>query len=259
MFSSTTQCIALTKKGTQCKNKPIKGSQHCQNHQLASNESISNESISNESISTQKLPIASKQPIMKKVIVAKSSPQQETIPEPPKPSSESISQPKPTPEPISQPKPTSEPISQPKPTSEPISQPKPTPEPISQPKSSDPFEGGYDPIIDRISYSPGHKFKDITLISDDDGDNWPHLTSEDLDKQVFPGQQVSFKYPYIDAEDDEEALAGFWYTFTTGTTLREVLAPLVIWGLSFETDACMFFEGFSRSSSNAPWEPHWGS
>jgi len=236
MSAPTTQCIALTKKGTQCKNKPIKGSQHCQNHQ-----SDSNVPISNVPTSAQKLPIVSKQPIMKKVIVAKSVPQQDTIPEPPKP--------------------TSEPITQPKPTSEPIIQPKPTSEPIHQHEtiSSDPFEGGYDSIIDRISYSPGNKFKDITLISDDDGDNWPHLTSEDLDKQVFPGQQVSFKYPYIDAEDEEEALAGFWYTFTTGTTLREVLAPLVIWGLSFETDASMFFEGFSRASPDAPWEPHWGS
>jgi hypothetical protein len=137
------------------------------------------------------------------------------------------------------------------------------PNPVPPKALEDPFVNGYHHLIDQLSYSPGRILSDIKVIPDDfdDDDDWPSLTKEQLATQVFPGKQVTFEYQYAQAEqfETEEPLSGTTFRVTTGTTLKEVLMPLVVWGFSFKTDACMFFEGFSKASQDGPWECSWGS
>ena len=266
---SSEKCTAITNRGSPCQKKPVKGSQRCGTHQLK------------PTIATQTIPLVTKSiPIVTKSIpiVTKSIPlSNKSIPltQIPTTTVEATT----TVEVIHNT--TVEAIAI---TNQTISVKETTVETdcksvkeqtaeICQPsikninsqvdEKPDPLSKGYHQIIDRIDYCPGHKIKDILFLSDEatKATDCPQLTKEQLDTQVFPGKTVNFKYAYIDShgDDEEEALAGFWYTITTGTTLREVLVPLIIWGLSFETpnDVSMFLDGFNRVSEDAPWEPQW--
>ena len=82
--------------------------------------------------------------------------------------------------------------------------------------------------------------------------------------QVFPGfGQVQLRFPLIpgDENDENEAMGDMPsdYVITVGTTLSEVLPPIITWARATDPsqEGGRFFEGFHRESRNDPWEVIW--
>lgn len=126
---------------------------------------------------------------------------------------------------------------------------------MAQPQE-DNFTDGYHQMIDLLLFTAGTPITQIKIASEEE---MVDLTPEDLATHVFPGSQVSFEYPYHPGyhKDKECCLVGDTYVITTGTTLKEVLMPLVMWGLGFKTACPMSFDGFIRTSPHQPWTIIW--
>ena len=86
--------------------------------------------------------------------------------------------------------------------------------------------------------------------------------------RVFPGGRMDIRFEMTPGDEDEEDEPNretkdipSSYVITTGTTLREVMPPIITWALAMDPnrEAGRLFEGFHRQSPNEAWEVVWGT